>query len=142
VLVPPVLLRDALPAAPTSWHPTLDALLELGAVGGITPRVFGALLWQHATGLPYLTARSDLDLLWPVSDERTAISLVEGLERLDADGPVRLDGELELSDGVAVNWREVAQSFANPCHELLTKSMDGVELRTRAQLFRTRKWPA
>jgi phosphoribosyl-dephospho-CoA transferase len=104
--------------------------------------VFGALLWQHATGLPYLTARSDLDLLWPVSDERTAISLVEGLERLDADGPVRLDGELELSDGVAVNWREVAQSFANPCHELLTKSMDGVELRTRAQLFRTRKWPA
>jgi phosphoribosyl-dephospho-CoA transferase len=142
VVAPPVLLRDAVPAAPTSWHPTLHALLELGAVSGTTPRVFGALLWQHATGLPYLTARSDLDLLWRVSDERSAISLAKGLVRLDADSPVRLDGELELSDGVAVNWREVAQSFANPCHELLTKSMDGVELRTRAQLFRTRKWPA
>ena len=142
VVAPPVLLRDAVPAAPTSWHPTLDALLELGAVSGTTPRVFGALLWQHATGLPYLTARSDLDLLWRVSDERTAISLAKGLVRLDADSPVRLDGELELSDGVAVNWREVARSFTDPDHELLVKTMDGVELRTRARLFRTGTWPA
>ena len=141
VVVPPVLLRDAATAAPTSWHPTLDTLLELGEAGGIVPRVFGALLWQHATGLPYLTARSDLDLLWPVSDERAAVSLVEGLARLEADGPVRLDGELELPDGMAVNWREVAQSFADPCHELLVKSMDGVELRTWTRLFRTRKSP-
>jgi phosphoribosyl-dephospho-CoA transferase len=141
VVESPVLLRDAVPTAPTSWHPTLDALLELGDVSGITPRVFGALLWQHATGLPYLTARSDLDLLWPVSDERAAVSVVEGLARLEADGPVHLDGELELPDGMAVNWREVAQSFADPCHELLVKSMDGVELRTWTRFFRTRKSP-
>ena len=69
------------------------------------------------------------------------LALVEGLSRLDADGPVRLDGELELPDGMAVNWREVAQSFADPCHELLVKSMDGVELRTWTRLFRTRKSP-
>jgi phosphoribosyl-dephospho-CoA transferase len=141
VVVPPVLLRDAVPTAPVLWRPTLDALLELGDAGGLTPRVFGALLWQHATGLPYLTARSDLDLLWPVADERTAISLVEGLLRLDADGPVRLDGELQLPDGMAVNWREVARSFADPRHELLVKTMDGVELRTRTRLFRTGKSP-
>jgi len=39
--------------------------------------------------------------------------LVEGLLRLDAGGPIRLDGELELPDGAAVNWRELAQSIAN-----------------------------
>jgi phosphoribosyl-dephospho-CoA transferase len=108
-------------------------LLDLGEAVGITPRVFGALLWQHATGLSYLTARSDLDLLWSISDERTAASLVKGLFRLDAEGPVRLDGELEVPDGAAVNWRELAQNG----NQLLVKTMNGVEVRTRALLFRT-----
>ena len=103
----------------------------------MTPRVFGALLWEHATGLSYLTAQSDLDLLWSISDERSAALLVEGLLRLDAGGPIRLDGELELPDGAAVNWRELAQSVANQGDELLVKTMDGVEVRTKAGLFRT-----
>jgi phosphoribosyl-dephospho-CoA transferase len=137
VALPPVLLRDAAPAAPPAWHRIVAALLDLGEAEGITPRVFGALLWQHATGLPYLSARSDLDLLWSVSDERTAGSLVEGLLRLDEDGPVRLDGELEFPDGAAVNWRELARSGAERGDELLVKTMDGVEVRTRAALFRT-----
>jgi phosphoribosyl-dephospho-CoA transferase len=137
VALPPVLLCDAAPTAPSAWRPIVAALLDLGKAGGITPRVFGALLWQHATGLPYLTARSDLDLLWSISDERTAALLVEGLLRLDADSPVRLDGELELPDGGAVNWRELAQSGAHLGGELLVKTMDGVEVRTRAALFRT-----
>ena len=34
-----------------------------GETVGITPRVFGALLWEDVTGLPYLTEQSDLDLL-------------------------------------------------------------------------------
>jgi phosphoribosyl-dephospho-CoA transferase len=99
--------------------------------------VFGALLWQYTTGLPYLSARSDLDLLWPTSDERTAFLLVERLLRLDAASSVRLDGELELPDGAGVNWRELAQTFAGRGDDLLVKTMDGVEVRTRAALFRT-----
>jgi phosphoribosyl-dephospho-CoA transferase len=98
--------------------------------------VFGALLWQHTTGLPYLSPRSDLDLIWSISDERTALSLVERLLRLDAVSPVRIDGELELPDGAGVNWRELAQSRADLSDELLVKTMDGVEMRTRSALFR------
>ena len=56
---------------------------------------------------------------------------------MDADGPVRLDGELELPDGAAVNWRELAQRGADQGDEVLVKTMDGVEVRTRATLFRT-----
>ena len=131
VALPPVLLRDAAPTAPSSWHSVIAALLDLGEAAGIRPRVFGALLWQHATGLSYLTARSDLDLLWSISEVRSAASLVKGLLRLDAEGPVRLDGELELPDGAAVNWRELAQNG----NQLLVKTMNGVEVRTRASLF-------
>jgi hypothetical protein len=50
---------------------------------------------------------------------------------------VRLDGELELADGAGVNWRELAQAVANITPEVLVKTMDGVEVRTRAGLFRT-----
>jgi phosphoribosyl-dephospho-CoA transferase len=132
-----VLLRDAARTAPTEWQEVVAALLALGDAIKVTPRVFGALLWQHTTGLPYLRAQSDLDLLWLISDERTALSLVERLLRLDAASPVRLDGELELPDGAGVNWRELAQTRADPDDELLVKTMDGVEVRTRAALFRT-----
>jgi phosphoribosyl-dephospho-CoA transferase len=135
--LPAVLLRDAARTAPTEWRPVVAALLDLGDSIEIAPRVFGALLWQHATGLPYLSARSDLDLIWSISDERPAVSLVERLLRLDAESPVRLDGELELPDGAGLNWRELAQSRADPSDELLVKTMDGVEMRTRSTLFRT-----
>jgi phosphoribosyl-dephospho-CoA transferase len=132
-----VLLCHAAQTAPAEWQPVIGALLDLGDAVGTAPRVFGALLWQHTTGLPYLSARSDLDLIWPISDERTALSLVARLLRLDAESPVRLDGELELPDGAGLNWRELAQSRADPSDELLVKTMDGVEMRTRAALFRT-----
>jgi phosphoribosyl-dephospho-CoA transferase len=132
--LPPVLLGEA---APTQWQEVVVALLALGDAIKVTPRVFGALLWQHTTGLPYLSEQSDLDLLWQISDEHTALSLVEQLRRLDAESPVRLDGELELPDGAGVNWRELAQSRADPGDGLLVKTMDGVEVRTRAALFHT-----
>ena len=138
VTLPPILLRDAAQTAPSAWQPVVAALLDLGEAVGIAPRVFGALLWQHVTGLSYLTARSDLDLLWSISDEQTATSLVKGLLRLDADGPVRLDGELELPDGAAANWRELAQNG----DQLLVKTMNGVEVRTRASLFPVQVQPS
>jgi phosphoribosyl-dephospho-CoA transferase len=136
LVLPPVLLRDAVRAAPAEWRPVVAALLDLGEVVGITPRVFGALLWEHVTGLPYLTAQSDLDLLWSISDECTAALVVEELLRLDAGGLVRLDGEIELPDGAGVNWRELAQS-ANLGDEVLVKTMDGIKVRTKADLFHT-----
>jgi phosphoribosyl-dephospho-CoA transferase len=97
--LPPVLLCDAARTAPAKWQPIISALIDLSDAIKIPPRVFGALLWEHITGLPYLSARSDLDLLWSISEELTARSLVERLRQLDPGSPVRLDGELELPDG-------------------------------------------
>jgi phosphoribosyl-dephospho-CoA transferase len=134
--VAPILLCDAARTTPTTWQSVVTAILDIGDTVRITPRVFGALLWEHATGLPYLTAKSDLDLLWPISDERTAALLVQRLLKLEAESPVRLDGELELPDGAGVNWRELAHN-SDQRGQVLVKTMDGVEVRTRAELFRT-----
>jgi phosphoribosyl-dephospho-CoA transferase len=132
VPLPPVLLCDAAPGATAAWQPTIAGLLALGSTLGIAPRVFGGLLWQHVTGLAYLSPQSDLDLLWRVGDQRTAAALLAGLTRLDADAPMRLDGELELPDGGGVNWRELAEGAGG---EVLVKSMDGVKTQPVADLF-------
>jgi phosphoribosyl-dephospho-CoA transferase len=134
---PAVLLRDAARTAPAEWQSTIAALLDFGDTIETAPRVFGALLWEHATGLPYLSPQSDLDLLWSIPDAKTAHSLVARLHQLDAEGPVRLDGELELPEGAAVNWRELARNLEDQNGDVLVKTMDGVEMRTRARLFRT-----
>ena len=133
--LPPVKLRDAAVDAPNGWQPVIASLVAAGEGAGMEPCVFGALLWQHVTGLPYLTARSDLDLLWPVSDQAAAERLVRTLTRLDAAGPIRLDGELVLPDGAGVNWREFIQAEGTAV-TVLAKTMDGVEVRPRAALFR------
>jgi phosphoribosyl-dephospho-CoA transferase len=134
---PAVLLRDAARAAPAEWQSIIAALLDFGDTIETAPRVFGALLWEHATGLPYLSPQSDLDLLWSISDANTAHSLVARLHQLDAKSPVRLDGELELPEGAAVNWRELARTLEDQNGDVLVKTMDGVEMRSKARLFQT-----
>ncbi len=133
--IPPVTLTEAAIVAPAAWRPAISALLALGHELGITPRVFGALLWQHMTGLAYLTARSDLDLLWRVHTEANATRLLAGLLRIDSMSPVRIDGELELPDGTAVNWRELAACGAPSQACVLVKSMDLVTIRRADRLF-------
>ena len=131
--LPPVRLRDAAAAAPADWQPVIASLVGADENAGIEPCVFGALLWQHVTGLPYLTAQSDLDLLWHVPDEAAAARLVQTLIRLDAAGPIRLDGELVLPDGAGINWQEFAQ--VDRATTVLAKTMDAVEVRPRVGLF-------
>jgi len=131
--LPPVPLRAAAPGAPASWQPTIAALLALGDANGTPPRVFGALLWQHLTRLPYLSPHSDLDLLWTVDSAAMAARLAAGLRQLEQAGPVRLDGEFELPDGGGVNWREWPQAG----EEVLVKSLDSVALRRTGALFAT-----
>jgi phosphoribosyl-dephospho-CoA transferase len=57
------MLRSAARVADPSWRPTIASLLAVGARTGVEPSVFGSLLWEHLTGLAYLTPHSDLDVL-------------------------------------------------------------------------------
>ena len=114
-------------SAPPAWHPTIDAVLALGAEHGLVPRVFGSLLWQCLTGLAYLSDGSDLDLLWPAG---VTAAFLGDLAAIEAGAPMRLDGEVALPDGAGVNWREWCA--APPGGSILAKGMDGVRLVRRA----------
>ena len=122
-------LRDVREVAPEGWRPGLDALDALGRRHGILPRPFGALLWQAVTGLPYLTATSDLDLLWPLAGPPPA-GFLDELAALAAGSALRLDGELILPGGGGVHWREAAAGAT-----VLVKHLDRLEMRAAAELF-------
>lgn len=122
--VTPPSLAEAAPHAPAAWRGAIDALLALAAEHRVTPRPFGALLWQAVTGLTYLSPTSDLDLLWPGPVPRT---LLDGLARIDATAPMRLDGEILLPDGGGVQWRELHEAPSGGT--VLVKYLDRVAMR-------------
>ena len=129
--MPGVTLRSVQEDTPLSWQPTVAAVLEVAKETGAEPRIFGSFLWERLTGLPYLTATSDLDLLWPIGDRNCAIDLVNRLAAVAAEGSVRLDGEVILPGGGGVNWRELHSGAS----EVLVRTMTGVQLQPAVTLF-------
>lgn len=127
---PGLTLADSRAVAPAAWHPTLDRLIGHGAAHGRVPRVFGGLLWQALTGLAYLSPASDLDLLWQGGVDR---AFLDGVARIEAGAPMRLDGEVVLPDGFGVNWRELLA--AGPGDTVLAKGLERLELRPAEAVF-------
>ena len=132
----PPFLREAVPGLPERFGTRAEAVLALAAATGLTPRLFGSAMWQHVTGLPYLHAHSDLDLLWDVPrgpDRAAAIGrLVASLRALEASPGPRLDGEIVLDGARAVNWRELAPEGPD---EILVKTGEAVLLMPRASFL-------
>lgn len=99
---PPLTLKAALAAARPEWREALGALQQEAL--GMTLRVYGSLAMQTLTGLPYVGAGSDVDLLFcPISTQQ----LHAGLELLGRQTEaLPLDGEIIFPDGQAVAWKE------------------------------------
>jgi len=120
----PVELKAVSRVAPRTWRHTLARLHVLAGQHAVTTRVCGSLAWQAITGLDYVTAESDLDVLLYVGREVDALRLTAGLSRIETQAPMRVDGELVREDGVAVNWRELRSGTG----EVLLKSVGGIGL--------------
>jgi phosphoribosyl-dephospho-CoA transferase len=135
---PPPSLLAVSHAAEPAWGPTIRALVALGARYGVSPAAFGSLLWQDRTGLPYLSPRSDLDVLWPIRTDCEIGALVAGIAATERGAPMRIDGEVVFPDGEAVNWRElhIALNQDGPT-EVLAKSICGVRLLDVSRAPRT-----
>jgi phosphoribosyl-dephospho-CoA transferase len=119
---PPPRLAAAIDVAPPSWRTTLARVVELAHAHDADVRVFGSLAWRTLTGLDYLGAGSDVDLL--LTMPRDVARLTAELAAIEADAPMRLDGELVREDGAGVNWRELHDGAP----DVLVKAMHGVDL--------------
>jgi phosphoribosyl-dephospho-CoA transferase len=123
--LPAVSLRECVELAPAAWTETLKSLLELGERLNAPPAVFGSLLWQKLTGLSYLHERSDLDLIWRVTQSQQGLALARAMAAIAAHSPMAIDGEFLLPDGAGVQWRE----FLDGAQEVIVKTLHRAESR-------------
>lgn len=129
---PPPLLDAVLTGSiAVDWQAALQALARMAPARMAPARVFGAFAWQHVSGLPYVHAASDIDLLWQMDTSAQADALVDRLQQWEHTHGRRVDGELCLADGGAVNWRE----YAGGSRQVLVKRLHGAALEARERLF-------
>jgi phosphoribosyl-dephospho-CoA transferase len=122
--------EDALGLLPPPARAGIESLLREIVALGTTPRVYGSYGWQCLSGLPYVHARSDLDLWISVGDLAQADAAVAALQARDR-GVVRLDGEVIGPRGAAVAWREYQAWRARRSRGLLVKRLDRVAIEHR-----------
>lgn len=103
----PPLLSEAAAAAPRAWRANIARLAEAAAALGAPARVYGSLAWSLHSGDSYVTANSDVDLLFAPTELAQAEALLALLASLPE--PPRWDGEFALPGGWAAAWRELAR---------------------------------
>lgn len=129
---PPIAIAEAAAAAPSRWRPALEALARDAQELGL--RAYGSLALQSITGLSYLTATSDIDLLLVPS---TRAQLDAGLKLMtSACADLPLDGEVVFPSGDAVAWKEWRDAAAAGA-KVLVKSQCSVRLSEPAALLDT-----
>jgi len=128
---PPPFLTEVWQDVPDHWKESLAFLRDNAVREDWEVRVFGSLAWQWLTGLPYLSGTSDLDLILSCRSTSDLALQSEVLTKLEAMAPMRIDAEFVLSDGSAVNWRELH----NGQTELLVKDMVAARLVSRSHFL-------
>jgi len=132
---PPLLLADAVVHAPRSWQAALAGLDAAAADIDIELRVFGSLAWQALSGLPYLTPRSDIDLLWHPHSHAQLQQGIALLARWELEGGLRADGEVLFRENSAVSWREWATLKPGDDQRVLVKRETSAELVAARELL-------
>ncbi|BAL23907.1 phosphoribosyl-dephospho-CoA transferase [Azoarcus sp. KH32C] len=129
----PFLLEALVDHAPEGWQTSLNALALALRQAGMPSRAYGSLVTQAFTGEPCLRKDSDIDLLIDCGNHDEVLAALAILQA-HGDGAPRLDGELRMSNGWAVAWRELANALA--CGgQLLAKSDDDVRLISAEDFF-------
>jgi phosphoribosyl-dephospho-CoA transferase len=103
----PLALAEIMASAPPAWQSPLAQLDARARALGLSLRVYGSLLWQHLTREEYVTARSDIDLLFSVRSRAQLEGALALFTAWEAETGRRLDGELLIADDRAVAWREL-----------------------------------
>lgn len=134
----PLPIADVMAHAAAPWREALAELEKKALAQGLDIRVYGSLALQALTGLAYLRATSDIDLLFSPTDrhqlQRGMVLLTAYAQRLP------IDGEVAFPDGAAVAWKEWWQASQladgdGMNNRVLAKRSDDVALLSVTQLL-------
>jgi phosphoribosyl-dephospho-CoA transferase len=129
---PSLTLDEVVARLRPTFSNALTPLARAAARERIVLRVFGSAGWEAETGLGYLRADSDLDLLAEPTTRAELNSVLALLDRAQGRVAMRLDGEIVFPGGDAVAWREWA--YGNSESRVLTKNVSRVALLPRSDL--------
>ncbi|ABR89263.1 malonate decarboxylase epsilon subunit [Janthinobacterium sp. Marseille] len=123
----PLAFVHAASALPLAWQPAFADLSHELTAAQLEFRVYGSVALQAMTGLPYVTATSDIDILFYPC---THAQLQQGLHLLQLYAQsLPLDGEIVFPSGHAVAWKEWVEAVKSPDKvKVLVKSMRTVNL--------------
>ncbi|MDY7574866.1 malonate decarboxylase holo-[acyl-carrier-protein] synthase [Actimicrobium sp. CCI2.3] len=128
----PLAIDAVLATAPERWRAALRLLADEVGRDALTFGFYGSLALQALTGQAYVTATSDIDLLFSPT---TPAQLEQGIALLQRHAQaLPLDGEILFPSGQAVAWKEWVQASGNGSR-VLVKEIDGVHLLTMAALL-------
>jgi phosphoribosyl-dephospho-CoA transferase len=127
---PPLPLAAVLACAPDEWRAALAALVDAAQPASL--HAYGSLALQAITGRPYLTASSDIDLVFRPAGVEQLYYVIELLASRAAHLP--LDGEVMFPSGDAVAWKEW-RNARDGTARVLVKSMDRVRMAQAASLL-------
>ena len=122
---PGPLLGDIIHRVPQAWQAGAAQLAASVKELGVPAHVYGSSAMEVLTGLPCITANSDLDVLFKPASRAAAKALCVRLNQLRLAHPeFKVDGEVLNPAGDAVHWLELSQQRL----QLLAKSNQVVRL--------------
>ncbi|HYD61557.1 MAG TPA: malonate decarboxylase holo-[acyl-carrier-protein] synthase [Noviherbaspirillum sp.] len=132
---PPLLPENCMSRLPPSFHAPLRELAsEIRGVGARVG-VYGSVAWEVLSDHGYRHPDSDIDLIVDVENRYQLETAIDVLGRIAGLLPCRLDGEVRIPNGDAVNWRELAAAYASRSGNLLVKGERAVSLKPLANLL-------
>ena len=128
----PLAIDAVIASAPAHWRDALHLLALEVARHDLAFGVYGSVALQALTGESYVSASSDIDLLFSPKTQPQLEVGVALLQRYAKTLP--LDGEILFPSGQAVAWKEWVQASGNRSR-VLVKGNRGVQLTTMAALL-------
>ena len=129
---PPLLLDETALRLPERWRRPLLALARQTSASGATLRVYGSAAWQALTGLAYLHADSDVDLLFEPDSSAQLEAVLRAVAHWEKRSRMRADGEVLFPCRSAVSWRE--WNVARDDERVLVKRTTAAGLAVRGEL--------
>ena len=130
---PPPPLRTVIARVPARWRAALAELDENARAQGGVLHAFGAFAWQALTGLDYVHADSDVDVVVRPRSPSMLATLVAVFTQWEEATKLRVDAELAFGDDAFVQWREWRDAASGTA--VLVKSLAGARLAPRASLL-------
>lgn len=135
-VLPPLGLADVAAAIPPPWRTGFFAFAAAARKQGLCFGVFGSVALEAITGQRYVTAASDIDLLFHPAGKAGLEAAIALLDEHAAHLP--LDGEIVFPGAAAVSWKEWRNATRGAGGErVLVKGSHAVHLAATGALLAT-----